>query len=75
MLSVTVKGLSVQFDLDGYESDDDLMRQSREALDVINVTLQREPFDLNAQIMSTELEDISQIETESICEDLFEDDL
>lgn len=50
MKSITLHGLSLQFDAGQvtHGSDDD---QSRQAVELINLALQREPFGLGAQLI------------------------
>ena len=50
MKSITIHGLSLQFDAEQitHGSDDD---QARQAVELINLALQREPFGLGAQLI------------------------
>ena len=60
MKTITIKNLSIQFD---GNSTDSPLKQAQEALELINITLQREPYGLGAQILSSGL-DNSDVETE-----------
>ena len=48
--AITIRNLSIQFDADQNTTGSD-MEQARQAIELINGVLQREPFGLAAQIM------------------------
>ncbi len=60
MVTVTVSGLSLQMD---FENDENIKQKVKEAIDLINLTLQREPADLSAQIFDA---DTAQVEVKPL---------
>ena len=51
MKTVTIKNLSIQLDIYGGSGDD--KKETMEALEGVNLILQREPSDISAQVMGT----------------------
>lgn len=53
MKTVTVHALDIQLDVDVDKNDDTaaVLKAIAEALEIINVHLRREPYDMNAQIV------------------------
>jgi len=70
MKTITIKNLVLQFD--GDDSDLSTKEQAENAIEQINGVLQREPYGLGAQIMSSGLDD-SDIEVSDSEQDLEED--
>lgn len=66
MKSITVYSLTLQFDGNSNESD---VVQARKAVDLINLTLQREPYGLGAQILTVGNE-IKEVQSEETDRDL-----
>ena len=79
MKSITIHGLSLQFDA-GQVTHGGAEDQSRQAVEIINLTLQREPFGLGAQLIVhaadvlPELVDFLQAASEAVgnCEESLE---
>lgn len=70
MKTITIKNLVLQFD--GDDSDLSSKEQAQNVIDQINGVLQREPYGLGAQIMSSGLDD-SDIEVSDSEQDVEED--
>jgi|APCry1669189665_1035243.scaffolds.fasta_scaffold40201_1 hypothetical protein len=61
-MTITIKNLTIQFDAEQTTSGTPL-EQARQAIEQINLALQREPYGLGAQIFESGI-DISDIETQ-----------
>jgi hypothetical protein len=67
MRAITITGVTLQFDADLSTSGSDL-EQAREAIRLINLTLQREPYSLAAQVMGSPVQE-SQVTSQEVDED------
>lgn len=56
MKTIQIKNLVIQIDLDS-QNQDSVQEQVQSAIDQINGVLQREPYGLGAQILSSGLDD------------------
>ena len=71
MKSITVTGLTIQFD--SHHEIENIEEYVRSSLELINLSLQREPYDLSAQLLGTWEVNSSQVSVEDIQEEEAED--
>lgn len=52
MTTITVTGLTLQFDVEGDVEESKLLEVASQCIDIINGSLQREPYGMGAQILT-----------------------